>query len=108
MENVTLRENHPTQLQIMVGKVRVGYVCYGERMPINFLPGKVMRITLTEAEKIEVAKQVRTQMLTLNAKRETTSGELSKLTGRDYEKAGASVGIGQSDSTNGSNSDATK
>lgn len=84
MEAVNLKPNHPKQMQILVGKCRVGYVCFGDRMPINFLPPKVTRISLTDEEKLEVAEQTRNQMSILTQEREGKAAKLASLTGRDF------------------------
>lgn len=86
MEAITLKRMHAKQMEIMVGKCRVGYICTGRDKPINFLPKSVTRVELTEAEKIAVAKHVRQEMEKVNSQTEAESDELRNLTSADYDR----------------------
>lgn len=85
MDKIIVRKTkHPNQCEIMVGRRRVGYVCYGDRMPINFLSKAASGLKLTEGEKLEVAKETRRQMADLNAERRKEELELQQIAGKDY------------------------
>lgn len=84
MEKIEVKEMSPKQCQVMVGKHRVAYVCYGEGKPINWLPRPVSGITLTEPERVEVAKFVREDMAKRNQAKESVNNALAELSSSNY------------------------
>lgn len=84
MEAVTLKPNHPTQFQVLVGRALVAYVCKGRGMPINWLPRSVTSIELTTKEQKEVAEQVRDMMDAINSEIERDNRDLLELSSGDY------------------------
>ena len=86
MENITIEDFGPNQCQVKVGKHRVAYVCYGENKPINFLPKSVTGLKLTDAEKLTVAKKVRSVMDGRTQDKDSVSDELAQLTSSSYSK----------------------
>lgn len=77
--NVTVRHHAHDQCEILVSGKRVGYVCYGEQKPINWLRVKTIGFRLTEQEKIEIAREARGQMVALNEQRAEAAVELKRL-----------------------------
>lgn len=75
--DVTVKHHALNQCQIMVGGLRVGYVCYGENMPVNFLTRKTAGVNLTDKEKLRIATAVRELMKPLNAERDREAAELA-------------------------------
>ncbi|MEM8668725.1 MAG: hypothetical protein AAGG48_14490 [Planctomycetota bacterium] len=92
MPEVLVRKHAPTQCEIMFGKRRVGYVCFGERKPINFLNKGTIGVEITDAEKIHIAKETRRQMASLNAEQQRVANELSDLISPNYESEDADEG----------------
>lgn len=84
MDQLSLEKNHPNQFRCKVGKYVVAYICYGEGMPINWLPKSVSGLTLTDQEKIEVAKFIRREMQTHNAAKQSEQDELARLSAPGY------------------------
>ncbi len=73
------------QCEIMIGRRRVGYVGFGENMPINFLNKATSGVSLTKQERIEAAEKTREQMETLNREREAMNSQLRSLVSSDYQ-----------------------
>lgn len=86
MDALSLEKNHPNQFRCKVGKYVVAYVCYGEGMPINWLPKPVSGLALTDQEKIEVAKYIRAEMANRNATKSAELDELTKLSAPGYKE----------------------
>ena len=53
---IKLRHHALDQCEVLVSGKRVAYVCYGDEMPINYLPKKTIGLQLTIDEKIAIAK----------------------------------------------------
>lgn len=86
MLEIKLIQRHPGQCHIHVGKHRVGFVCFGESKPINWLPKSVTGLPLTDEEKLTVAKTVRDEMARENEKRDRVQNELAALSGKQPTK----------------------
>jgi hypothetical protein len=69
------------QYEILVNGIRVGYVCHGEGMPINWLDPRVVggQIKLEAAEKIAILEEARTQLAKLMAERDAEQERIRKL-----------------------------
>jgi len=85
VDKITVRPTkNKHQCEVMVGKYRVAYVCYGEGMPINFLKKACSGVELTDQEKIKVAEETRRQMAILNQQKNQTQDRLAAIAGRGY------------------------
>lgn len=62
MLEVDLKPHALDQLQIMVGRRRVGYVIAKIGAPINFLKKAQSGVELTDEQKTEIAEQVREKL----------------------------------------------
>lgn len=79
---VRLHSRHdrsPDQYEVLVEGRRVAYVGVGEKMPIIFLPGGSVKLTLTTEEKTEVAEFVRAEMAKFAAAAAAEEDRLAKL-----------------------------
>lgn len=87
METVSVKEMTPKQCQVLVGKYRVAYICYGDSMPINWLTKSTSGLKLTDEEKLQVAKTVRADMAQRNEVKSTVGDELAAISGSSYQSA---------------------
>lgn len=79
MLDVKIRPHAHDQLEIMVGRRRVGYVVAKPGAPINFLKKAQSGIELTDDQKVFVAEQVREQLDVHMKSLEEVAGKLRSL-----------------------------
>lgn len=85
MDAIRIVDHGPDQCVAKVGARNVAYVCYGDGMPINWLPKSASGVRLTDAEKLEAAKQIRKIMANRTKVADDVSRQLDEISGRNYK-----------------------
>ncbi|MEN1680342.1 MAG: hypothetical protein AAGJ46_12180 [Planctomycetota bacterium] len=77
--SVEVRHHALDQCEVLIGEKRVGYMCYGKKRPMNWLPLKTIGLQLTVDERIAVLKVVREKVAELTEARDAKAEELRRL-----------------------------